>query len=160
MRWNFFFLLQGCSPRRHSSSSQRHPQFLGRYSPSRNTESSVEHYLRTESNSDFYGIDPRERRRLPDRLGSPASLSDVDRQGFLTINISESRIYFPPANYVKNKKIVDTEDIFKNRIELDLRYMYVLDLDFQLSYFDFRFVTAANRYQEHFTLGKVIIQVQ
>ncbi|XP_060100368.1 zinc finger protein 318-like [Heteronotia binoei] len=70
------------SPRRHSYSSQRHPQFLGSCSPSRHSESAVEQNLWTEFNSDFYGIDPREQRRLSDRLGSPDSRNGVDR-GYL-----------------------------------------------------------------------------
>ncbi|XP_015261987.1 PREDICTED: zinc finger protein 318-like [Gekko japonicus] len=69
-------LSKRCSPRRQSCSSQRHSQFPGSCSPSRHSESSVEQNLWTEFNSDVYGIDPRERRRLSDRL------SDVDR-GYL-----------------------------------------------------------------------------
>ncbi|XP_077199471.1 zinc finger protein 318-like [Paroedura picta] len=69
-----------CSPVRHLSSKQRHPHFLTSYSPSQHSESLLEQTLRTEFNSDFYGIDAQERRRLSDRLGSPDSLSDVDRR--------------------------------------------------------------------------------
>ncbi|KAL8185712.1 UNVERIFIED_CONTAM: hypothetical protein K2H54_057213 [Gekko kuhli] len=55
---------------------RRHSLFPSSCSPSRHSESSVEQNLWTEFNSDFYGIDPQERRRLSDRL------SDVDR-GYL-----------------------------------------------------------------------------
>ncbi|XP_054845357.1 zinc finger protein 318-like isoform X2 [Eublepharis macularius] len=68
------------SPKWHLHSSQRYPQFLGSYSPSRHSESSVEQSLWTEFSSDCYDIATQERRRLSDSLGLPIdSLSDVDR---------------------------------------------------------------------------------
>ncbi|XP_048339940.1 zinc finger protein 318-like isoform X2 [Sphaerodactylus townsendi] len=130
------------SPGRHSSSSQRNPQFLGICSPSRHCESLVEHSSWPEFGCDFYDSDLREQRRLSDRLGSPDSLSDGDR-GYLdggsvfVRDLSQSRRLerycshqeSPPSSFsARYDKDYRARDTFLRQSNCNMNESYLQDL--------------------------------